>query len=53
MKDVSYYPNLVAKLIENGHSPADIEAILGGNLLRVWRAAVAYAEAAGQNSSSG
>jgi membrane dipeptidase len=53
MKDVSSYPNLVAKLLEKGHSPADIEAILGGNLMRVWRAAVDYAAASVQGSSAG
>jgi len=36
MKDVSSYPELVAALLAKGHSEADIEAILGGNLLRVW-----------------
>ena len=36
MKDVSQYPDLVAALLAKGHSEADIEAILGGNLLRVW-----------------
>jgi membrane dipeptidase len=45
MKDVGFYPNLVAKLMEKGHSPADIEAILGGNLMRVWRTVERYAAA--------
>ncbi len=40
--DVSAYPNLVRGLIERGYERAAIEAILGGNLLRVWRAAEAY-----------
>jgi membrane dipeptidase len=53
MKDVGFYPNLVAKLMEKGHSPADIEAILGGNLMRVWRAALDYAAASGQGASTG
>lgn len=43
MKDVSFYPNLVEKLMQKGHSAAAIEAILGGNLMRVWRAVVANA----------
>lgn len=43
MKDVSCYPNLVGKLMEKGYSAADIEAILGGNLMRVWRAVQASA----------
>jgi membrane dipeptidase len=37
MKDVSAYPNLVARFIALGLSQQDIEAILGGNLMRVWR----------------
>jgi membrane dipeptidase len=43
MKDVSCYPALVERLLAKGYSPDDIEAILGGNLLRVWRAAEEYA----------
>lgn len=37
IEDVSKYPNLVASLLERGHSEADVAKILGGNLLRVWR----------------
>lgn len=37
MKDVSRYPELVARFIAAGYSEDDIAAILGGNLLRVWR----------------
>ncbi|HSM14813.1 MAG TPA: membrane dipeptidase, partial [Thermoanaerobaculia bacterium] len=37
--DVSMYPNLIARLLERGHSEADVEKIAGGNLLRVWREA--------------
>jgi membrane dipeptidase len=36
LKDVSGYPNLVLGLLERGYSEADIAAILGENLLRVW-----------------
>jgi len=43
LKDVSTYPNLVAGLIERGYSEEDIIGILGGNLLRVWRAVEAGA----------
>ena len=43
MKDVSFYPALIAKLLDKGHSEEDIEAIMGGNLLRVWRAVEQYA----------
>jgi len=47
LKDVSNYPNLVEKFLVAGYSAADIEAILGGNLMRVWRAAEDYAAATG------
>ena len=47
MKDVSCYPALVERLLTKGYSPNDIEAILGGNLLRVWRAAEEYAARTG------
>lgn len=45
MKDVGDYPNLVEKLLEQGLGEDDIEAILGGNLLRVWQAVEDYAAA--------
>lgn len=44
LKDVSTYPNLVEGLLDRGYSETDIEKILGGNLLRVWRAVEAAAE---------
>ncbi|HET6593715.1 MAG TPA: dipeptidase [Xanthomonadales bacterium] len=47
MKDVSCYPGLIAKLLEKGLSEQDIEAIMGGNLLRVWRAAERHAASPG------
>ncbi|MBT8064605.1 MAG: dipeptidase [Gammaproteobacteria bacterium] len=47
MKDVSDYPNLVEALLRDGLSESEIQAILGGNLMRVWRAAEAFAEGAG------
>ena len=37
LKDVSSYPNLVEGLLRRGYSEDDIEKILSGNLLRVWR----------------
>ncbi len=43
LKDVADYPNLVAGLLGRGYSEGDIAKILGGNLLRVWRAAEAHA----------
>jgi len=37
LKDVSYYPNLIAELLEAGYSEDDVRKICGGNLMRVWR----------------
>ncbi len=36
LKDVSAYPNLIARLLEKGYSEQQIEKICSGNLLRVW-----------------
>lgn len=47
LKDVSAYPNLVGELQARGYSSTDIEKILGGNLMRVWRDVEAYAAAHG------
>lgn len=47
LKDVSTYPNLIQGLLERGYSEDDVKKILGGNLLRVWRAVEAAAEQAG------
>jgi membrane dipeptidase len=46
MKDVGDYPKLVEKLLEQGLSEDDIEAILGRNLMRVWQEVVDLAGAA-------
>ena len=43
LKDVSSYPNLIAGLLNRKYSEADIEKILSGNLLRVWREVEDYA----------
>jgi len=43
MKDVSYYPKLIEEFLRLEYSTQDIQAILGGNLLRVWKAAEDYA----------
>jgi len=43
LKDVSAYPNLVEGLLRRGYSDDDVRKILGGNLLRVWRAVEAAA----------
>ncbi|HEX7357128.1 MAG TPA: dipeptidase, partial [Ignavibacteriaceae bacterium] len=37
LEDVSMYPNLVFELLKRGYSDNDIQKILGGNLLRVWK----------------
>ncbi|GAB4570731.1 MAG: dipeptidase [Rhodothalassiaceae bacterium] len=37
LKDVSAYPALIDGLIARGYSDIDIEKIMGGNLMRVWR----------------
>jgi len=37
MKDVSFYPQLIERLLRLEYSSEDIEAIMGGNLMRVWR----------------
>ncbi len=38
LKSVADYPNFIAGLQARGYRDADIKKILGGNLLRVWRA---------------
>jgi len=43
MKDVSYYPALVEALLKREYPVDTIRAIMGGNLLRVWREVEAYA----------
>lgn len=45
LKDVASYPNLIEGLLKRGHSEADIAKILSGNVMRVWKAAEAYAAA--------
>jgi membrane dipeptidase len=47
LKDVSEYPNLVNGMLGRGYSEEDVAKVLGGNLMRVWAAAEAYAAAAG------
>ena len=37
LEDASKYPNLVYELLQRGYSDIDIEKILGGNLIRVWK----------------
>ena len=43
LRTVADYPNLVAGLQARGYGDADIGKILGGNLMRVWRAVEAGA----------
>lgn len=43
LKDVSAYPNLVEAFLKRGYSEEDVARILGGNLMRVWSAVIAYA----------
>ncbi len=45
LKDVSTYPALIQALRAAGYERGAIEQILGGNLMRVWRAAEAFAAA--------
>jgi len=37
LEDVSKYPNLVYELLVRSYSDEDIQKVLGGNLLRVWK----------------
>jgi len=43
LEDVSRYPALFNELVRRGWSEADCQALAGGNILRVMRAAEAYA----------
>jgi membrane dipeptidase len=51
LEDVSKYPNLIAKLLEKGHTDEDIEKICSKNLFRVWRAVEAIAAAQPQRGA--
>ncbi len=44
LKDVSTYPTLIQGLLERGYTRKDIQKILGGNLIRVWKEVEEYAE---------
>ncbi len=51
MKDVSYYPALIEALLKHEYSVNNIQAIMGGNLMRVWSEVEDYAQAqAGQKA---
>ena len=43
LKDVASYPNLIAEMQKRGYSTNDIQKILGGNFVRVWREVEEYA----------
>lgn len=45
LKDVADYPNLIYVLLQRGYSDEDIQKMCSGNVLRVWRAVEAAAEA--------
>ncbi|HVS17739.1 MAG TPA: dipeptidase, partial [Planctomycetota bacterium] len=45
LDDVACYPALVEELLRRGYGEDELRAILGGNVLRVWRQAEAYAAA--------
>jgi membrane dipeptidase len=47
MKDVSYYPALIEALLKREYTVGNIKAIMGGNLMRVWREVEDYAQAPG------
>lgn len=44
LKDVSQYPNLIFELLKLGYNEEEIEKIMSGNLLRVWREVEEYAK---------
>jgi membrane dipeptidase len=44
MKDVSDYPGLIEALLRLEYSIEDIAKIMGGNLMRVWRASETHAQ---------
>ena len=45
LKDVSTFPNLVEGLLKRGYDRREIEKILSGNFLRVWREVEAFSDA--------
>ena len=36
LRNVSFYPNLIAQLLDRGYNEEEIEKICSENLLRVW-----------------
>ena len=51
LEDVSCYPTITQGLLDRGYSEEQIRGILGGNLMRVFRAAEAYAVKQREKSS--
>jgi len=44
MKDVSFYPKLIEEFLRLEYSSEQIRAIMGGNLMRVWRQVESHAK---------
>jgi membrane dipeptidase len=44
LKDVASYPNLIQGFIDRGYSQQDIEKVLSGNLIRVWKKVEEYSK---------
>jgi len=44
LEDVSKYPNLINELLKRGYTGDNIEKILSGNILRVWKEVENFAE---------
>jgi membrane dipeptidase len=53
MKDVADYPNLLESLLKLEYSVEDIAKIMGGNLMRVWRASEAYSRDRSAKAAAG
>lgn len=47
LKDVADYPNLIYTLLKRGYTDGDIQKLLSGNVLRVWRAVEAASSSRG------
>jgi membrane dipeptidase len=50
MKDVSFYPNLVERLLRLEYPVEAIRKVMSGNLLRVWRQVEAHAAHGGDHA---